>query len=66
MEELADAAPGLRVERAGDAIWIHMPDGASKAMLRIKWDRVIGSPSTSRNWRTVETIGRMLEENQIG
>ena len=66
MEELADAAPDLRVERAGDAIWIHMPDGVSKAMLRIKWDRVIGSPSTSRNWRTVETIGRMLEENQIG
>ena len=66
MEELADAAPDLRVERAGDAIWIHMPDGVSKAMLRIKWDRVIGSPSTSRNWRTVETIGRKLEEHQIG
>jgi uncharacterized protein (DUF1697 family) len=65
MEELADAAPDLRVERAGDAIWIHMPDGVSKAMLRIKWDRVIGSPSTSRNWRTVETIGRMLGEDQI-
>lgn len=66
VEELTGAAPDLRVLQAGDAIWVHMPEGVAKAMLRIKWDRVIGSPSTSRNWRTVETIGRMLEEDQIG
>jgi uncharacterized protein (DUF1697 family) len=64
--ELAVAASGIRVERAGDAIWTHFPEGVSTKILAIKWDKVIGSPSTSRNWRTVETIGRMLDELQIG
>jgi uncharacterized protein (DUF1697 family) len=64
--ELAAAAPALRVEQTGDAIWTHFPEGATPKILAIKWDRIIGSPSTSRNWRTVETIGRMLDEGQIG
>jgi uncharacterized protein (DUF1697 family) len=64
--ELTAAAPGVRVERAGDAIWTHFPEGVSTKILAIKWDKIIGSPSTSRNWRTVETIGRMLDELQIG
>jgi uncharacterized protein (DUF1697 family) len=64
--ELAAAAPALRVEQTGDAIWVHFPEGVSTKLLSIKWDRIIGSPATSRNWRTVETIGHMLDEIQIG
>ncbi|HET7575819.1 MAG TPA: DUF1697 domain-containing protein [Sphingomicrobium sp.] len=64
--ELAAAALALRVEQTGDAIWVHFAEGVSTKILTIKWDRIIGSPSTSRNWRTVETIGRMLDEGQIG
>jgi uncharacterized protein (DUF1697 family) len=64
--EIAAAAPALRVVQKDDAIWVHFPEGATTKILSIKWDRIIGSPSTSRNWRTVETIGRMLDEGQIG
>jgi uncharacterized protein (DUF1697 family) len=64
--ELAAAAPSIAVKQAGDAIWVHFREGGSMRVLTIKWDRIIGSPSTSRNWRTVQTIGRMLDEVQIG
>ena len=64
--ELAKAATELEVAQVGDAIWVNMPKGVSMTMLRIKWDKLIGSPSSSRNWRTVETIGRMLDEGQTG
>jgi uncharacterized protein (DUF1697 family) len=64
--ELAAAAPGIQVEQVGDAIWTHFAEGVSTKILSIKWDWIIGSPATSRNWRTVETIGRMLDEGQIG
>lgn len=64
--ELAAAAPSIAVKQAGGAIWVHFREGGSMRVLTIKWDRIIGSPSTSRNWRTVQTIGRMLDEVQIG
>ncbi|HET8749278.1 MAG TPA: DUF1697 domain-containing protein [Sphingomicrobium sp.] len=64
--ELTAAAPGVRVQRTRDAIWTQFPEGVSTKILAINWDKIIGSPSTSRNWRTVGTIGRMLDELQIG
>jgi uncharacterized protein (DUF1697 family) len=64
--ELTAASPTIGVKRAGDAIWVHFREAASMRILTIKWDRIIGSPCTSRNWRTVQTIGRMLDEVQIG
>jgi uncharacterized protein (DUF1697 family) len=64
--ELRRAAPALKVQQVGDAIWIDWEEGLSMRILSIKWDRIIGSPCTSRNWRTVQTIGRMLDEVQIG
>jgi uncharacterized protein (DUF1697 family) len=64
--ELTAATPSIGVARADDAIWVHFREGGSMRVLTIKWDRIIGSPSTSRNWRTVQTIGRMLDEVQIG
>jgi len=64
--ELTAVSPSIYVKRGGDAIWVHFREGGSMRVLTIKWDRIIGSPSTSRNWRTVQTIGRMLDEVQIG
>jgi uncharacterized protein (DUF1697 family) len=64
--ELTAASPSIAVDRTGDAIWVHFREGGSMRVLTIKWDRIIGSPSTSRNWRTVQTIGRMLDDVQIG
>jgi len=64
--ELTAVSPSINVKQAGDAIWVHFREGGSMRVLTIKWDRIIGSPSTSRNWRTVQTIGRMLDEVQIG
>lgn len=58
----ADAVAALRerasasesIEGTADAIWIHYPAGVAKTKLQPALvDRLIGSPSTARNWRTV-------------
>ncbi|HEX8643074.1 MAG TPA: DUF1697 domain-containing protein [Allosphingosinicella sp.] len=57
----ARAAAGEEVRRAGDAIWIHFPQGSGTSKLTPAFiDRAIGSPATSRNYRTVLTLGEML------
>jgi uncharacterized protein (DUF1697 family) len=57
----ARAVAGERVRRAGDALWIHFPDGAGTSKLTPALiDRAIGSPATSRNHRTVMTLMEML------
>ena len=57
----AKAAAGERVRRAGDALWIHYPQGAGTSKLTPALiDRAIGSPATARNWRTVLRIEEML------
>jgi uncharacterized protein (DUF1697 family) len=57
----AKAAAGERVRRAGDALWIHFPEGAGASKLTPSLiDRAIGSPATSRNYRTVMRLGEML------
>jgi uncharacterized protein (DUF1697 family) len=58
----ARAIAGEQVRRAGDALWIHFPDGAGTSKLTPSLiDRAIGSPATSRNHRTVMTLMEMLE-----
>jgi uncharacterized protein (DUF1697 family) len=55
------AAAGERIELAGDAIWIHYPEGAGRTKLAPGWiDQVVGSPVTARNWTTVEALHEML------
>ena len=55
------ARDGERIASAGGALWIHYPDGAGTSRLSPSLiDRLIGSPATARNWRTVLKIQEML------
>jgi uncharacterized protein (DUF1697 family) len=57
------ARAGERVARQGEALWIHYPQGAGKSKLSPALiDRLVGSPATSRNYRTVAKLGEMLKE----
>lgn len=54
------AVNGERLIQAGDAIWVHYPSGAGKSKLSpALFDRLVGSPVTARNWRTVLRIEAM-------
>lgn len=47
-------ANGERIVQVGDALWIHYPDGVGRSKLSpALFDRLVGSPVTARNWRTV-------------
>ncbi|MEA3041491.1 MAG: hypothetical protein QOC65_980 [Sphingomonadales bacterium] len=55
------AAAGEQVRRAGDALWIHYPQGAGTSKLAPALiDRAVGSPATQRNFNTVLKIEEML------
>lgn len=57
----AKAAAGEQVRRAGDAIWIYFPNGSGTSKLTPALiDKAIGSPATSRNYRTVVKLQEML------
>lgn len=57
----ADA--GEVVKAAGEAVWIHYPGGSGRSRLTPTLiDKAIGSPATSRNYRTVTKLKQMLEE----
>lgn len=57
----ARAKTGEQVRLAGDALWIHFPEGAGTSKLTLSLiDRAIGSPATSRNYRTVTMLEEML------
>jgi uncharacterized protein (DUF1697 family) len=66
-----DAAPALQdrardgelIEQAGEALWIHFPSGAGTSRLSPSLiDRLAGSPTTARNYRTVVKLQQMLSE----
>lgn len=57
----AKAAAGETVAQAGDTIWIHFPSGSGTSKITpASIDKAIGSPATSRNYRTVVTLADML------
>lgn len=57
----AGARDGEAVRRGGDALWIHYPNGSGRSKLTPALiDKAIGSPATSRNYRTVMTLRDML------
>ena len=59
----ARAADGESVVEAGGALWIDYPAGSGRSKLTPTLiDRAIGSPATSRNWRTVQTLCDMLAQ----
>lgn len=58
----ARATAGEQVRRAGDALWVHFPNGAGTSKLTPALiDKAIGSPATARNYRTVTTLQEMLK-----
>lgn len=57
----ARAQADEEVRRAGDALWIHFPNGAGASKLTPALiDKAVGSPATARNYRTVATLLEML------
>jgi uncharacterized protein (DUF1697 family) len=55
------ARDGERVMLVGDALWVHYPSGAGTSRLSPALiDRLIGSPATGRNWRTVLKLQEMM------
>lgn len=45
---------------AGDAVWIHFPQGVGKSKLTPAFlDKAAGSPLTLRNWNTVQELARL-------
>ena len=63
IEQLAErATAGEKVAQSGDAIWIHFANGVADSKLFRNFDKLIGSPVTTRNWRTVLKLGEMAKE----
>lgn len=57
----ARAKDGEQVRLAGDALYIHFPAGSGSSKLSPSLiDRLVGSPVTARNWRTMLTLQEML------
>ena len=57
------AVGGEKLERVGDALWILFDQGvASSKLAPGLFDRFVGSPVTTRNWRTVVKLGEMTKE----
>lgn len=57
------AAGSERVEQVGDALWIHYGGGVARTKLSpTVLDRLVGSPVTTRNWRTVLKLGDLAEQ----
>lgn len=49
-----------RIEAAGTAIWFHHPSGSARSKLTPSLiDRLVGSPVTARNYRTVLKLGEL-------
>lgn len=61
VDKLRDrAVSGEKLERVGDAIWVHYARGVGKSKLSpALFDRFVGSPVTARNWRTVLKLGEL-------
>lgn len=57
----ARARDGEQVAAAAGALWIHYPAGSGTSKLSPSLvDRLIGSPATSRNYRTVQKLAELL------
>ena len=57
------AVDGERVVRVGAALWIHHPKGVGRSKLTpALLDRLVGSPVTARNWRTVQALATLARQ----
>ena len=58
----ARAKAGEQVKKVGETLWIYFPEGSGISKLTPALiDKAIGSPATSRNYRTVCTLLDMLD-----
>lgn len=58
----ARARAGEVVRAAGGALWFHFPQGVGTSkLIPALIDKAAGSPSTSRNWRTVLKLREMVQ-----
>lgn len=47
----------------GSAIYLYLPNGFSKSSLfRVPWEKALGVVTTTRNWRTVNTLYQMCQD----
>ncbi len=56
---LQDRARGENLHLRGNILYLHVPDGFSASKLPPVLDRVLGTTSTARNWRTVLALDRL-------
>lgn len=57
------AVGGEQLAQAGDAIWVYYPAGAGATRLSpALFDRLVGSPVTARNWRTVQKLAELTRD----
>lgn len=57
-------ARGERIVQVGDALWIHYGRGVAKSkLLPGLLDRLVGSPVTTRNWRTVLKLDELARRS---
>jgi len=55
---------GERIVRVGDALWIHFGGGVAKSKLSpALLNRLVGSPVTLRNWRTVLKLDELARRS---
>jgi uncharacterized protein (DUF1697 family) len=53
-----------RIIQVGDALWIHYANGVANSKLSpALFDRLVGSPVTARNWRTVLKLAEMTSQS---
>lgn len=60
----ARAEDGERIVQVGDALWIHYAGGSGRSKLSpTLLDRLVGSPVTTRNWRTVLKLNELVRSS---
>jgi uncharacterized protein (DUF1697 family) len=60
---MARANHNERIVQVGDPIWINFAAGVAKSKLTpVLFDRLVGSPVTMRNWRTVLKLNELVED----
>ena len=61
------ALGGERIVQVGDGLWIHYAGGAGRSKLSpAVLDRLVGSPVTARNWRTVLKLDELARHSISG
>jgi uncharacterized protein (DUF1697 family) len=47
----------------GDVIYLHAPDGLGRSKFAAGMEKACGAPTTLRNWRTIDALGKMLDRD---